>query len=151
MSKRYKHPVFKAKTVMELQCRYCENSVCQRGMKAILLGDVSIELFSTDFPPKNRVDVVGPTYTTPSCNCRIRDVACTQCGNIVGYHVILPCSPCMQSCNNGHFWMFHSDSTTALDRTDPTGSCILLWGDIAESQEEEDERESYLSEEECYR
>ncbi|XP_077983257.1 protein FAM72B-like [Glandiceps talaboti] len=151
MSKRYAHPAFKAKTVLELQCKFCENTVCSRGMKAILLADTSVELFSTDFPTKLHVDVFGATYTTPSCSCRIRDVACTKCGNIVGYHVILPCTPCMQSCNNGHFWMFHSDATFALDRVDPTGCDILLWGKIPETLEDEDEIGNYQWMEECCR
>ena len=37
-------------------------------------------------------------------------------GNAVGYHVILPCSSCLQSCNNGHFWIFHQHSTQASER-----------------------------------
>ncbi|XP_002740308.1 protein FAM72A-like [Saccoglossus kowalevskii] len=152
MSKRYKHPAFKTKPVQELLCKFCENCVCRRGMKAILLADTNVELFSTDFPPKYHVDVVGPTYITSNCNCRIRDVACTQCGNIVGYHVILPCTPCMQSCNNGHFWMFHSTATYALDRVDNTGCNILLWGKLPETQEEDDMMESSDPWfEECYR
>ena len=42
-------------------------------------------------------------------------------GGVVGYHVILPCSSCLSSCNNGHFWMFHSDVTYPLERLDSTG------------------------------
>ena len=39
-------------------------------------------------------------------------------GCVVGYHVILPCATCLSSCNNGHFWMFHSDVTYPVDRLD---------------------------------
>ena len=28
-------------------------------------------------------------------------------GNVVGYHVERPCRPCLQSQNNGHYWMFY--------------------------------------------
>lgn len=42
-------------------------------------------------------------------------------GCVVGYHVILPCATCLSSCNNGHFWMFHSDVTYPVDRLDSTG------------------------------
>ena len=45
-------------------------------------------------------------------------------GNVVGYSVVQPCKPCLQSCNNGHFWMFHSNVVDASDRIDRTGrSC----------------------------
>ena len=45
------HPSFKTKPVYELRCRYCDQLVCVRGMKAILLADKNVELYSTDLPP----------------------------------------------------------------------------------------------------
>lgn len=42
-------------------------------------------------------------------------------GNVVGYHVVAPCKPCLLSCNNGHFWMFNSDAVSTLNRLDSTG------------------------------
>ena len=42
-------------------------------------------------------------------------------GNVVGYHVVAPCKPCLLSCNNGHFWMFNSDAVSTLNRLDATG------------------------------
>ncbi|KAJ1814863.1 hypothetical protein LPJ60_005908, partial [Coemansia sp. RSA 2675] len=41
-----------AKSACRLFCRYCDNNVCTRGMRALLLADNRIELFSTDMPPK---------------------------------------------------------------------------------------------------
>lgn len=41
----------RTKTVYVLNCVYCDHFVCHRGMRAILLADVKIELFSTDCPP----------------------------------------------------------------------------------------------------
>lgn len=38
------------KPVYKLTCRHCSTAVCARGMKAILLADTSIELYSTDTP-----------------------------------------------------------------------------------------------------
>lgn len=48
-------------------------------------------------------------------------------GNVVGYMVVQPCSVCLESCNNGHFWMFHSDAITGHDRLDHTGNTYLLY------------------------
>lgn len=45
------HPQFRAKAVCRLTCRSCLSDVCMRGMKAILLADSRIELYSTDRPP----------------------------------------------------------------------------------------------------
>lgn len=47
----------------------------------------------------------------------------TSCcsGTVAGYHVTLPCRSCLQSCHNGHFWMFHSGKVSALERLDKTG------------------------------
>jgi hypothetical protein len=40
-----------SKTVCRMDCRYCSAVVCLRGMKAMLLADTSVELYSTDHPP----------------------------------------------------------------------------------------------------
>ncbi|KAK3818871.1 MAG: FAM72 protein-domain-containing protein [Benniella sp.] len=87
------HPQFRAKAACRLTCKSCLADVCMRGMKAILLADSRVELYSTDRPPK------GTRY----CKCRIRDVACLGCGNTLGYHVTQPCESCLKACNNGCF------------------------------------------------
>ena len=51
MPRKSLHPTFQKKKVLELLCRFCGNIVCNRGMKAILLADTAVELFSTDIPP----------------------------------------------------------------------------------------------------
>ncbi|KAI8353043.1 protein FAM72, partial [Mortierella sp. GBAus27b] len=109
------HPQFRAKAVCRLTCKSCLADVCMRGMKAILLADSRVELYSTDRPPKG-VQLVYDDYRTRNCKCRIRDVACLGCGNTLGYHVTQPCESCLRACNNGHFWMFHSDSVSCTER-----------------------------------
>ena len=52
-------------------------------------------------------------------------------GNVIGYTVIRPCRPCLESCNNGHLWMYHSYAVEAVDRVDREGNgmtklCQLL-------------------------
>lgn len=64
----------------------------------------------------NRVQLVYDDYRTRNCKCRIRDVACLGCGNTLGYHVTQPCESCLEACNNGHFWMFHSDGVSCTER-----------------------------------
>ncbi|KAI9265265.1 hypothetical protein BDA99DRAFT_437030, partial [Phascolomyces articulosus] len=49
---------------------------------AVLLSDRSVQLFSTDLVPNT--------------------------GNVVGYHVNVPCKVCLSQPNNGHYWMFRS-------------------------------------------
>ncbi|OWK08174.1 FAM72A, partial [Cervus elaphus hippelaphus] len=85
---------FKDRRVSILCCKFCKQVLSSRGMKAVLLADTEIDLFSTDIPPTN--------------------------GNIVGYHVIVPCCSCLLSCNNGHFWMFHSQAVYGINRLDST-------------------------------
>ena len=41
---------FHEKKVVRLQCKYCDNCLSARGMKANLLADTTVELFSTDSP-----------------------------------------------------------------------------------------------------
>lgn len=42
---------FRYKIVCLLTCRSCGQELCNRGMKAILLADTKVELYSTDCPP----------------------------------------------------------------------------------------------------
>jgi hypothetical protein len=103
-------------------------------MKAILLADMNVELFSTDSPPYG-VQLVNEDYRTRNCHCRVRDCACLGCGNVIGYHVTQPCEPCMESCNNGHFWMFHCTEVGSKDRVNQGGihnlqGTSLVWSQI---------------------
>ncbi|ORX90793.1 hypothetical protein K493DRAFT_229675 [Basidiobolus meristosporus CBS 931.73] len=114
------HPQFRSKTVCILSCRSCHTTVCQRGMNAILLADTRVELFSTDSVPSG-VQRIGPEYTTNNCHCKIRDVACLGCGNVLGYNVTTACFSCLADCNNGHYWMFYSSAVAASERINPKG------------------------------
>jgi len=135
------HPQFKAKAVCKLTCQHCDSVVCTRGMKAILLADTRVELYSTDIPPAG-VQLANDDYMTKNCRCRIRDAACLVCGNVVGYHVTQPCDSCMDACNNGHFWMFHTDEVSSSERRDHTGM-TLLWASIPVAESDQDILDRY--------
>ncbi|EDO38247.1 predicted protein, partial [Nematostella vectensis] len=137
------HPLFQTKSVVRLECKFCERSICMRGMKAQLLADTNVELYSTDLPPENAIELVGPNYSTTNCDCKIKDIACLGCGNIVGYHVTVPCRSCVQSCNNGHFWMFHSSAAYAVERIDKKGD-MLVWGGLSPNCTEDQESDNDL-------
>ncbi|CAG8560759.1 3001_t:CDS:2, partial [Scutellospora calospora] len=100
----------RSKAVCKLNCTYCES-------RAMLLADTRVELYSTDVPPLS-VQLVGEDYLTQNCHCKIRDVACLTCGNVLGYHITQPCQQCMDACNNGHLWMFHTEEVTSEERLD---------------------------------
>ncbi|GES73943.1 ATP-dependent RNA helicase Prh1 [Rhizophagus clarus] len=112
-------------------------------VQAMLLADTRIELYSTDVPPFS-VQLVGEDYMTQNCQCKIRDVACLTCGNVLGYHITQPCQQCMEACNNGHLWMFHTEAVTSEERLDPEGKKILLWAHLprAEKDTENDLKKS---------
>ncbi|XP_050767366.1 protein FAM72A isoform X2 [Gymnogyps californianus] len=97
------------------------------------------------------VDFIGSCYFTEICKCKLKNIACLKCGNIVGYHVISPCKPCLLSCNNGHFWMFHSQAVFGINRLDSSGVNVLLWGNLPDLEESTDEDMSCISEEEYIR
>uniref|UniRef100_H0WK65 Family with sequence similarity 72 member A n=1 Tax=Otolemur garnettii TaxID=30611 RepID=H0WK65_OTOGA len=100
---------------------------------------------------ENAVDFIGRCYFTKICKCKLKDIACLKCGNIVGYHVIVPCNSCLLSCNNRHFWMFHSQAVYGINRLDSTGVNVLLWGNLPEIEESTDEDMLDISAEECIR
>ncbi|XP_037106904.1 protein FAM72A [Syngnathus acus] len=142
---------FKNKCVAQVNCIFCDSVLCTRGMKSVLLADSEVQLFSTDIPPNRTVDFVASCYSTESCKCALRDIACLKCGNVVGYHVVAPCKPCLLSCNNGHLWMFNSDAVSTVNRLDASGLNLLLWRDLPELDDGENEEPESPSEEECIR
>ncbi|KAL1915934.1 uncharacterized protein VTP21DRAFT_6322 [Calcarisporiella thermophila] len=117
------------KTVVRLNCRFCDRLVCLRGMKAMLLANNSVQLYSTDTPPLS-VQLLEEDYTTSNCGCKLRDIACLECGNVIGYNIVTPCSSCTSSANNGHYFMFHIDAVTAEERVDPASQRQLLWAHL---------------------
>jgi hypothetical protein len=131
---RFVDPLQK-KHVYELACLHCKTKVCSRAMRAILLADVKIELFSTDTPP-NTICLIFEDYVTNNCSCKIRDVACTGCGNCIGYHVTQPCFKCLEARNNGHFWMFYAENVSSAYRIDPSSKQALSWGTIDQWESE---------------
>ena len=64
------------KIVYKLNCAYCKIPVCDRAMRAILLADTKVELYSTDIPPK-AVVTMDEDRMTSGCNCKIRDTVCS--------------------------------------------------------------------------
>ncbi|XP_061423061.1 protein FAM72A-like [Lethenteron reissneri] len=131
---------FTDRAVLDLRCGFCGRRVSPRGMRAVLLSDPSTHLYSTDAPPTCAVGLVGPLYSPESCACRVQDAACLTCGNALGYHVAVPCRPCLLSCHNGHLWMFHSHTCRATERLDSSGVAVLLWGVLAETDDDDDDR-----------
>ncbi|RXN06546.1 FAM72A-like isoform X1 [Labeo rohita] len=101
-------------------------------------------------PP--RAEVSGEMPESPQ-QASLNNAKWTQrlSGNVVGYHVVAPCKPCLLSCNNGHFWMFNSEAVSTINRLDATGQNLLLWGDLPELEDSDDERLDCLSEEEYLR
>ncbi|KAK7102966.1 hypothetical protein V1264_021115 [Littorina saxatilis] len=99
-------------------------------MRAILLADTTIELFSTDSPDFSVVGVIPQIFMTAHCNCKIQNIGCLCCGSVVGYHVLTPCRKCMRSCNNGHFWMFHSNCVSACGRMNLKDGDYMVWKEL---------------------
>lgn len=122
------------KLVYQLRCAYCMQTVCTRAMRAILLADTKIELYSTDIPPVE-LHLAELDRFTNGCNCRIRETICTCCGNSLGYHVSQPCERCLEARNNGHFWMFYSETVWAYERSDPATGKPMYWAALSPMRE----------------
>ncbi|KAF9384097.1 Crossover junction endonuclease mus81 [Podila verticillata] len=125
------------KEVVRMACRFCENIICERGMKAQLLADQAIGLFSTDDAPQS-VQLIGSDYKPTNCSCRIRDTACLTCGNAIGYHITQPCEKCLMAENNGHLWLFHPEYIFSAPRYDPLFARQLRWEDLPNPEQDFD-------------
>ncbi|XP_049631094.1 protein FAM72C-like [Suncus etruscus] len=59
-------------------CKFCKQVLSYSGIKAVLLADREIDLFSTDISPTNAVDFVGRCYFTKICKCKLKNIACLK-------------------------------------------------------------------------
>ncbi|KAG1189635.1 hypothetical protein G6F36_003738 [Rhizopus arrhizus] len=100
------------KIVYRVECSGCYSVLSDRCMRAVLLSDRTVDLYSTDLFP-NSVGFVNGDYSASYCACRVRDIGCLVCGKVLGYHVNLPCKTCLTQENNGHYWMFRSSEVRA--------------------------------------
>lgn len=123
--------ISRPKTVYEIFCSCCQTCVSVRGMRAILLADTKVDLFSSDGVLSPRVRLLDEDYMTRSCSCKLRDVLCSHCGSVLGYHVSQPCLKCLSSSNNGHFWMFLSRYVTSAVRLDGNRAA-MTWQQLLE-------------------
>ncbi|XP_025107179.1 protein FAM72A-like [Pomacea canaliculata] len=130
-------PSFWRKIVYILECKTCGELVCRRAMRAILLADNTISLFSTDAPDPTAIAAIPDIFITAHCLCKIQNIACLCCGSLVGYHVVTPCEKCMRSCNNGHFWMFHSSSVSSFGRMNEKDDDYMIWKELPAEEEDD--------------
>ncbi|BFZ10571.1 hypothetical protein BsWGS_13610 [Bradybaena similaris] len=131
------HPGFGKKVVYILDCKVCGETVCRRGMLAILVADGKTELFSTDKYDRSSVGVVPEVFSAKGCRCKIQSLACMCCGGVIGYHVVLPCMKCLSSVNNGHHCMFHSSLVSYCYRLDEAGGGFLLWKQLKSPKDDD--------------
>lgn len=83
----------------------------------LLTESPSLSFDSTDSPTHSHASSLTHSLTHfPSFSSFLSHSGC-----VVGYHVTLPCQSCLTSCNNGHFWMFHSTCVDPSERLDDTG------------------------------
>ncbi|KAI7907954.1 uncharacterized protein BX663DRAFT_424925 [Cokeromyces recurvatus] len=136
--------------IYKLLCQHCKSLVCVRGMKAILLANNRIDLYSTDVPSSS-ICVLYRHYLKDTCQCRIQDTACLECGNILGYHIISPCLSCLNASHNGHLWMFRSEECDTIERYD-INQKLMYWPNAPKIEIDlELKTESYISHHLLYR
>ncbi|KAK9765785.1 hypothetical protein K7432_005601 [Basidiobolus ranarum] len=116
-------PLNDTKPQCALNCRACEALVSKNVIHAVLLNNTRTEIYATDSPPFG-VEGVGADYWSKSCGCRITDLACLSCGNIIGYSLSFICL----NCTSEHQWRFHNDTVTFNDTLEfhPGGIGVVL-------------------------
>ncbi|KCZ74318.1 hypothetical protein H311_04718 [Anncaliia algerae PRA109] len=99
-----------------LICKECKKNIVKFALKSCLLTNQSINFYSTNIISEE-ISTVNGYYKAHTCKCKVTDVGCINCGSIVGYHIIQPCTRCLNSKNNGHLWMFYESRVVSSDST----------------------------------
>ncbi|WAR26153.1 FA72B-like protein [Mya arenaria] len=117
------NPAVLQEEVYLLDCHYCGTKICDRGLKSFLIADEKVELFSTDTVDRSLVELTDEKFRTDR-------------GNVVGYHVAMPCRSCLESQNNGHFWMFNRQAICPYQRLNIEGTSTMVWGDLTQCKDD---------------
>ncbi|KAF8530459.1 hypothetical protein BU17DRAFT_79235 [Hysterangium stoloniferum] len=129
-----------------LDCKSCDTFLTNRGMKAVLLLQPEVPLYSSDalpincsanpgppeYPPPLEAEVIhASTLSCPSglpappartCECLTQTLSCHGCGSSVGYMVVIPCHRCCSSVSptnrhtNRHRFVFFNKEIKATTR-----------------------------------
>jgi len=112
-----------------LSCKFCANVLTRRGMRARLVADARIHIWSTDEKPA--VKMVGSSYATTTCQCQLIDIACEKCDTVVGYHIAgsEPCETCSRSNHNAHYHLLRTNQTIGVQNLNVEGN-PMRWADI---------------------
>eukprot|EP01124_Arcella_intermedia_P020290 TRINITY_DN2777_c0_g1_i1.p1 TRINITY_DN2777_c0_g1~~TRINITY_DN2777_c0_g1_i1.p1 ORF type:complete len:306 (+),score=56.69 TRINITY_DN2777_c0_g1_i1:44-919(+) len=120
--------------VYDVHCANCSRILCSRGQTVLLIADYNTRLYSTD-DVNSFVEEVNSPYKISTCECMIRDFGCKYCHKKVGYHVVKACYICLNSNNNGHYWMFNDSSVTTSPRKNEKGE-LITWGMLSSFEKE---------------
>ncbi|KAF8590971.1 hypothetical protein K439DRAFT_1328431 [Ramaria rubella] len=129
-----------------LDCKSCDTFLTNRGMRAVLLLQPEVPLYSSDALPVNCSANPGPPEYAPlhetrtnysysagcpsglptpplrTCECLTQTLCCHGCGNAVGYMVVIPCHRCCSSVSptnrhtNRHRFVFFNKEINASER-----------------------------------
>lgn len=81
-----------------IYCKYCDNMISDRGYRTKdNIGEIHV---TSEFVFLLRISDIGGVFYANSCHCLSRDMACTNCGNILGYGIVLKCNS--ESCNSDY-------------------------------------------------
>lgn len=88
-----------------LSCIECDNPIAYYASLDLSVNNRDESLFSTREQCQN-IAFVNEIYQSYSCQCKVQDIACDKCGNIVGYRIAQPCLKCYNGENNGNMIIF---------------------------------------------
>ncbi len=109
----------KSRLLYTLHCKFCQSVLSIAAEKACLISSANIKLFSATLVTGK----VQPTFITTTgaeclCMCDRSDVACSTCGNGLGYVVVKMCRSCIKGDHNGHRFIFFPQSVDAHETGD---------------------------------
>ena len=116
---------FSKTQVYSLKCKSCLSLVNERGMKVYLVSNSNVKLYSSDLDSgftKESEEIIKAEF----CECGIKNLACSNCEDILGYRVVSPCSPCQEGSNNGHYWLYKSVNGSKIENS--------FWGDLVDDK-----------------
>ncbi|KAI9592668.1 FAM72 protein-domain-containing protein [Syncephalis fuscata] len=139
-----RQPLRTRRLVLELRCRYCNILLTQRGDQVVLSSLPARRCYVSDTVPTG-ASVYNVRMIYRRCGCIAQDIACNQCGNIVGWVTIVRCRRCEQrtGITATRRWMYSPDSVVSCPRLNAEGNDYLAWNQLAPAINEQNNQPFY--------
>ncbi|KAI8054235.1 FAM72 protein-domain-containing protein [Syncephalis plumigaleata] len=131
-----RQPLCRRQLVLELHCRYCETLLTRHGDQTVLPDAPTHRLYISNVVPIGAA-IYDTSLRHRRCGCIVQELTCQQCGNEVGWVLIVRCRRCERRAgsNAARRWIYPSEHVRSQARLNAERNDYLVWNRARTAQQ----------------